>query len=213
MELQEKNKVQILSELAEANRIMAGIETQAGQQKTGCWMITSSVWGEGKTTLTAGVSMLAARSGEKRVLAVDMNWYSPGLHAYFGLSQGWKLKKNNNYRELIQESGIPCLDVLTAPVIPEDWDASSAVNSELAREILKQIKQAYDLIFVDTASVFPTNRRMTDPVVLASACDGAILIVLMGVTPRQQVKQTVVRLEGSGKPVTGIVVNCWKSRI
>ncbi len=216
MDILQKKIVQVFSELAEANRIQAGITSLIDRQPPVCWMVTSAAWGEGKTTITAGLSILAARSSDKRVLAVDMNWYSPGLHQCFGLTPGWslpQLSKDNNLSTLVCASGFPHLDVLTVPALNDNEETSGAEYAGLAREILSQAKKMYDIIFVDTSSVFPANRRMTDPVVLGSACDAAILVVLVGVTPRQQVKQAQVRLTGSGTHVAGVVVNKWKSRM
>ena len=112
---------------------------------------------------------------------------------------------------MIRPSGAANLDILTAPVSNGDDDSSSAESSGVAQGILKQAREAYDVILVDTASVFPTNRRMIDPVVLGNASDAVILVVLTGVTPRQQVKRARVMLEGSGAEVAGVVVNHWKN--
>ena len=92
MEIPERQKVQMLSELAEANRMLTGIENLVSAQKPFCCMVTSAAWGEGKTTLTAGLGLIAARRADKRILAIDMNWYSPGLHRCFGLTPEWDLK-------------------------------------------------------------------------------------------------------------------------
>ena len=80
----------------------------------------------------------------------------------------------------------------------------------MAQGILKQAREAYDVILVDTAAVFPTNRRMIDPVILGNACDAVILVVMSGVTPRQQVKRARVMLEGFS---AGVVVNNWKNKL
>jgi Mrp family chromosome partitioning ATPase len=214
MEIPEKQKVRMLSELAEANRMLTGIENLVSGQKPFCCMVTSAAWGEGKTTLTAGLGLIAARSADKRILAVDMNWYSPGLHRCFGLTPEWDLKaycQDRNLEAVIRPSGAANLDILTAPASGVDADCPSSESSGVAQGILKQAREAYDVILVDTASVFPTNRRMIDPVVLGNASDAVILVVLAGVTPRQQVMRVRVMLEGSGAGVAGVVVNHWKS--
>jgi Mrp family chromosome partitioning ATPase len=210
MEIPERQKVQTLSELAEANRMLTGIENLVSGRKQFCCMITSAAWGEGKTTLTAGLGLIAARRADKRVLAVDMNWYSPGLHRCFGLNAEWDLKcfcRDRNLETVIRPSGAANLDILTAPAPSGDDDSSSAESSGVALSILKQAREAYDVILVDTAAVFPTNRRMIDPVVLGNAGDAVILVVLSGVTPRQQIMRARVMLEGSGAGVAGVVVN------
>jgi protein-tyrosine kinase len=214
MEFPEKQKVGILSELAEANRMLTGIGNLVSSQKSFCCMVTSAAWGEGKTTLTAGLGLIAARSADKRILAIDMNWYSPGLHCCFGLNADWDLKaycQDRNLGAVIHPSGAANLDILTAPALGGDSGSPSAEISGVAQGILIQAREAYDVILVDTAAVFPTNRRMIDPVVLSNASDAVILVVLSGVTPRQQVMRVRVMLEGSGSGVAGVVVNHWKS--
>jgi len=211
MEIPERQKVQMLSELAETNRMLTGLENLGSSQKPFCCMITSAAWGEGKTTLTAGLGLIAARRADKRILAIDMNWYSPGLHHCFGLTAGWDLKdycRDRNLETLIHPSGAANLDILTAPASSGDGGSSSAESAGVAQGILKQAREVYDLILMDTAAVFPTNRRMIDPVVLGNASDAVILVVLSGVTPRQQVMRARVLLESSGGGVAGVVVNC-----
>lgn len=214
MDISAKKKVSMLSQLAEANRMLTGIENLVSKKTPFCCMITSAAWGEGKTTLCAGLGMLAARYTGKRVLAVDMNWYSPGLHQCFGLIPEWDLKaycQDRHLQTFIRPSGTVNLDVLTAPASGLDNDSSSAENAAMAQGILKEAIESYDMILVDTASVFPTNRRMMDPVVLCKACDAVVLVVLSGITPRPQVMKARVMLEGAGS-VAGVVVNHWKNK-
>lgn len=216
MEIPERQKVMILSDLAEANRMLMGIENLVSSQKPFCCMVTSAAWGEGKTTLTAGLGMTAARRTNKRVLAIDMNWYSPGLHRCFGLTPEWDLAgycQDRNLNAMTRFSGEANLDILTAPASGGDSDRSSAESSGVAQDILKQARETYDFILVDTASVFPANRRMIDPVVLGNASDAVILVVLTCVTPRQQVKRARVMLEDSGAKLAGVVVNHWKNKL
>jgi protein-tyrosine kinase len=216
MEIPERQKVQMFSELAEANRMLTGIENLVLGNMPFCCMVTSAAWGEGKTTLTSSLGMIAAKHAAKRILAIDMNWYSPGLHECFGLTPEWDLKRysqDNNLIDLIRPSGVANLDILTAPVSNGNGEGTNAENTGTAQAILKQAKEAYAFVLVDTASVFPTNRRMIDPVVLGNVCDAVILVVLTGVTPRQQIKRAQVMLEGSGGKIAGVVVNHWKNRL
>jgi protein-tyrosine kinase len=213
-EFSERQKIQVLYELAEANRILTGIETLVTPHTPFCCMITSAAWGEGKTTLTSSLAMIAAKRASKNILAIDMNWHFPGLHPYFGLVPEWDLKnysRDKNMNALIRPSGFPNLDILTAPVSNGHEDSFSTETSGLAQFILKQVRETYDFILVDTAAVFPTNRRMLDPVVLGNASDAVILVVLTAVTPRQQIKRARTTLEGSGAKLAGVVVNHWKN--
>ena len=112
MEISERQKVRMLSELAEANRMLSGIENLVSRQTPLCCMVTSAAWGEGKTTLTAGLGMVAARRADKRILAIDMNWYFPCLHRCFELTPEWDLKGyslDRNLETWVRPSGAASL--------------------------------------------------------------------------------------------------------
>ena len=149
MEFIEKQKVQVLSELAETDRTLAGLENWTQQTAIGCCLITSASAGEGKTLLTACLGRLSAQFHNKRVLLIDMNWHKPNLHNCFGLIPEWNLKNYFNeisIPDFIRSSGIPNLDILTAPISSNNGGNSSAENSRTAERILRESRELYDFI-------------------------------------------------------------------
>ena len=77
----------------------------------------------------------------------------------------------------------------------------------IAAEIIQQARKSYDITIIDTSKVFPTNRRMVDPVEIAKEVDGIALVVCGNVTPRQQVKRAKIMLETAGANVVGLIFN------
>lgn len=222
MEDLEIKKVKALSEVAEANRILTGLEARAAMDFTGrginapCYMITSAETGEGKTVITAGLARAAAKRGGRRVLAVDLNWFKPGLHECFGIQQEWSLadyEKSGKMASFIKASGVEGLDILTAPAANGKGTQPTAQSSGKAADILREAREGYGMVFVDTGSVFPPNRNMLDPVFIGRACDAAVLVALANVTSRQQVKRGRMMLESAGVPVHGLVFNNWKNSV
>lgn len=218
----EVKKAKALSEVAEANRILTGLEARASMDFAGrginspCYMITSAESGEGKTVTTAGLARAAVKRGGRRVLAVDLNWFKPGLHECFGMRQEWSLadyEKSGKASSFIKASGIEGLDILTAPAAEGKGAQPTAQSSGKAADILKEAREGYGLVFVDTGSVFPPNRNMLDPVFIGRACDAAVLVALANVTARQQVKRGRMMLESAGVPVHGLVLNNWKNSV
>jgi Mrp family chromosome partitioning ATPase len=218
----EMMKAKTLSEVAEANRILTGLDSAASKDLAGkgvsspCYMITSAETGEGKTVAAAGLAMAAARRGGKKVLVVDLNWYRPGLHRCFGFERNWTIsecERQGGPEGFVMPSGTEGLDVLTAPREEDQGRGPTAAASSKAADILRAARDGYDLVFVDTASIFPPNRNMLDPVFLGRACDGVFMVVLAGATARQQVKRGRMILESAGVPVFGIVLNNWKNRV
>jgi len=206
----------VMMELAETKRIYAAIAHIFQDSTRTCLVVTSAARAEGKTTTVAGLGAIAARQSGKRVLAIDLNWFSPALHGYFGLEPVFNQKSLDNEESItkvVQASGIENLDILTAPQPRMRNNGSSKDSSSLGMEIVRMARQAYDIVLVDTSSVFPTNRYMIDPVSLSGEADGTLLVVLASVTPRQAVKRAHTRLQASGAKVIGAVVNQWKNKV
>ena len=206
--------IEMLAEIAEMRRIYAMIDHSLLSSDPASLVVTSGSRGEGKTTIVAGLAAIAARQQNQRVLAVDLHWYAPTLHNWFGLEPTFDVERFRTDKSLadqVQPSGLDNLDVLTATVPSGDeigWDRDKHI---LSAEIIKQGREDYDFVIIDTCSIFPTNRRMMDPVTISKAADGVALVVLANVTPRQQVKKASMFLQNAGANIIGAAVNQWQN--
>lgn len=198
-----------IAQLAEMKRIYSAMETSLPETGPACVLVTSAGRGEGKTTAAAGLAALAASRGGKRALAVDLNWHAPALHRCFGLdlADGARLKDGASALESVGPTGITDLDLLPAFSSVPDGTDENAVGAD----IMRQARNAYDMVFVDASSVFPTNRRMMDPIAISKAADGVVLVVLAGVTPRQHVRKAQMMLHTAGSKLLGVIVNQWRN--
>jgi Mrp family chromosome partitioning ATPase len=211
-----KRHVGLLAEVAEIKRIYAATATRLASFKSACVVVTSAARGEGKSSLAALLATAAATYSRRNVLIVDFNWHNPALDQLFGLQEpvGFGvLKKEEGLGKEIQESGFKRLDVLPAPRQDQCNDLSSGESIALAFSVMEEAKSKYDLVVIDTSAMFPTNRKMLDPVVISAAADGVILTILAAQTPRQQVKKTLISLETAGANVLGTIVNQWKNPV
>ena len=205
-------EVKMLAEIAEMKRIYSVIE-QTLNVNPACVAVTSGARGEGKTTVAAGLAAVAALHANKHVLAVDLNWYSPALHKMFGVDLTFDFdiyKRDNSIKEMIQPTGIQNLDILTAR--SDQSRSRQEINKYLlGKEIVKQARENYDFTVIDTSSIFPTNRRMMDPVNIARIADGVAMVVLTNETPRQLIKRARMFLDTARVNVLGVVVNQWQN--
>ncbi|MCP4689814.1 MAG: CpsD/CapB family tyrosine-protein kinase, partial [Desulfobacterales bacterium] len=64
-----------------------------------------------------------------------------------------------------------------------------------------------DSLIIDACPMFPTNRRMIDPVAFSGIVDGVVLVTMAHVTHRQKVMRAKSILETSGMNVLGVVFN------
>ncbi len=215
MNVKFESMIETLTAIAEMKRIYASVEPVLLQSKPVCILITSAMKAEGKTVITAALSILAARKLKKRVLAIDLNCYKPVLHKCFGIGDDnlEQFRRGVSVENVARSTGVNNLDVLTTVQEESGGTGKSFDEGSTASEMIMASRDRYDLIFIDTASVFPANRHMIDPVSVARSVDTTIMVALANVTPRQQVKRALVSLETAGANVLGVVVNQWKNPV
>ncbi len=214
MTLLASKETESFAEIAEFKRIYTTLSTTFLKTKPKCLVVTSALRGEGKTTIVAGLGSTATLQGGNRVLAVDLNWHRPALHTCFGLNPTFDaaaFREKKRLTDHVQPSGIENLDILTATQPDKKSNRTGAEDTALGTEILKFARDNYDIVVVDAASIFPTNRNMIDPVSISVAADGVAIAVLTKVTPRQQVKRSQKLLETAGAKLQGIIANHWEN--
>ena len=180
----------LLGQIAETRRMFMAAESllDPAASSSPCLAITSAAPEEGKTLVLTGLATAAVQETSKPVLAMDLNWYRPALHQYFGLERTFKvhdLAANDAVRRYARPCGIQGLDILAAPLPCESKEAPiQEIGGGIAR-LIREARAAYGMVFLDCHSIFPANRHMIDPVSLGRLSDLVVLVVLAGVTPRQ----------------------------
>ncbi len=166
-------------------------------------LTTSPRAGEGKTLLAAHLAAAAAEAG-LRVVLVDANLRDPAIASRLGLTSGPGL-------QTVVGDTVPVTDV-----VHDHHDASIAVlsagpplaeparllASPAMRSMLAQLRESYDVVILDGASLSPTADALT----LASAVDGVIVVV----EPRSrldEVQQSIRELAALDANVLGVVLN------
>jgi polysaccharide biosynthesis transport protein len=166
-------------------------------------MVTSSLHGEGKSTLTLGLAVSAARM-HQRVLVIDVNLREPSLHKHLDLDNEWGLsllildETNPSFKDYIQPIH-PAIDVLTAGPLPED--TVKLLSSRRMKELLEEFEESYDLILIDAPPLLGT----VDARILATLCNAIVLVARMGQVTRAEVMQSTEILEKLN--LVGIIAN------
>jgi succinoglycan biosynthesis transport protein ExoP len=141
-------------------------------------MLTSTLVGEGKTTLALGLAASAAHM-HQRVLLIDANLQRPSLHKILDISNEWGLSLllvdeiNTQIRDYIQPIH-PSIDILTAGTLPED--AVKLLSSQRMKELIAYFEQNYDLVLIDAPAVL----EMVDARIIAPLCNGIVMVVRIG---------------------------------
>jgi succinoglycan biosynthesis transport protein ExoP len=167
-------------------------------------MITSAAPFEGKSTIASHFAIANARNGQKTLL-IDGDLRRPSIQRVMDL-EGERgladvLSENAPWKDaLVQKSGIPNLDILLA--------GSAAVRApELIGprldQLIEEVSKSYDLVILDS----PPVHGFPEPLRMATAVDGVIVIALAGRTSRKALAATIAVLTRLRAHVLGVVLN------
>jgi capsular exopolysaccharide synthesis family protein len=166
--------------------------------------VTSSLPGEGKSTLAANLAIAMAAS-QNRVLLIEADFRRPSMADFFdtrglmGLSD--VLASQSSLETSVEFVGIEGLMVLPCGRRPPN--PSELLGSEKMREVLVDCSAMVDLIIIDT----PPLIAVTDGAIVAGVSDGVLLVVEHGRTTRHQVESSVRALEAVRARLIGSVLN------
>jgi capsular exopolysaccharide synthesis family protein len=169
-------------------------------------VISSTLPGEGKSTISLYLAKVAAAMG-KRVLLVDADMRNPTVHRYVeSLTNTWGLSNaisgGAEAQDLIQT--LPeeeNLSVLTAGQTPPN--PARLLASAKMKDLLLDFQAKYDLVIIDT----PPLHGFADAKYLASQTDGLMMVVGLDKTEKPAVRQVLNDLEVSHINLLGIVAN------
>ncbi|MGP1384739.1 MAG: GumC family protein [Thainema sp.] len=171
--------------------------------------ITSALASEGKSTLTLGLALTAARLG-KRVLVIDGDLRRPTLHEKLGLlwdAQGLStfLSGKSTAVSPYQLSWLNSnIEVLPAGLEPSD--PVSLLSSQRMQELIASYENTHDLVLVDTSPVL----GKADALQIASYCSGVLLVAQLDRVTQTELNQAASML--SQLNVLGMVANGAKTR-
>ena len=167
-------------------------------------LISSALPSEGKSTVTANLSVALAQLG-KRVLSIDGDMRRPSLHRIFSMSNKLGLadylKGNSSWQRVVSPTVVPGLSVIVSGGRPRN--PAELLSSDRMEDVIRAAQSEYDIVLVDS----PTLLNMADSRVLASYVDAVLLIVKSGDTPKKLVKQAFNNLRTVSAKVVGVVLN------
>lgn len=167
-------------------------------------VVTSSVPGEGKTTVSSNLAEAFGQMG--RTLLIDADMRRPSVANNFGIPFSAPGLSNlvagtsdqSACVHPIDELGI---DVIPAGVIPPN--PLELLSSKKFASVLAGLEKDYDRIIIDTAPA----EVVSDALVLSTFANAVIYVVRADSTPINVVKSGVSRLRSVNAPITGIVLN------
>jgi polysaccharide biosynthesis transport protein len=167
-------------------------------------LVTSASPAEGKSTTAVHLAVAHAQQLRKTLL-IDCDLRRPGIpkvlrmNSSVGLSR--LLTEGSDWQQaLVRHDRASHLDILPAGAASRD--AAGLVGNYLP-QILLQASSIYDLIVIDSPPVLP----FPEPLQLAAAVDGVLLVALAGKTNRKAVAAAATALRRLPVNLLGVVLN------
>lgn len=171
-------------------------------------VVTSSLPGEGKSTVTAHLASMLADSGETTVL-IDADLRRPTQATRFGVEQQVGLTQllagSVKINDALVKTGQPKLFLLPAGRIPPN--PSELVGSRRMQQLISTLSQTMKVV-IDAPPLLPVS----DAGLLTTAADGALVVVQAGKTRTEQLGHAAKKLEQVNGKLLGVVLNMVKRK-
>lgn len=166
-------------------------------------MVTSSVPGEGKSTISFNLALAMAQT--KRTVLVECDMRRPSLRGRGIATDRPGLHEILSRRAFIPDCLTPFaggkLDILTAG--KSSRNPLELLSTTEFPEIIRQLSDDYEVVILDT----PPVGVVSDTLFMARIASTAVLVVHADRTPRKVVRRSVDALVDKGVGILGVVLN------
>jgi succinoglycan biosynthesis transport protein ExoP len=181
---------------------VCGTSVELGKGR--CVLITSAIGGEGKTTLAAQLAARCGNAGMSTIL-IDADLRRAALCLLLDVPEGPGLSDVLKDEATVEDVVIPVQGgtFVLFPAGTPVQDTSRILQSSKLGELITQLRQAYDLIIIDSPPILP----VPDGLILGRWTDGAVLASRFDISRFSQVERARRELDSAGITVLGTVIN------
>ncbi|WP_443624803.1 AAA family ATPase [Catenibacterium sp.] len=183
------------------NKLRSKVEASSDKHGYKSFMITSAYENEGKSSVAANLALALAKNGRKVVL-VDAYFNKPAVFKIFDLDGSKSLNKaiegtsSWSSQVVSDRSG---LDLL--PCSQDTLKSEILTNSKKLDEIMKELREEYDFVIVDTSPAYLLN----EPMAMNELVDATLFVVRQDYATSDVINETVKRLTYIKDNVLGVV--------
>jgi tyrosine-protein kinase Etk/Wzc len=165
-------------------------------------LITSSLPGEGKSTVAGNLAVVLSQIGS-RVLLVGCDLRRPSLYEMFDQQNvpGLVDMLIEDNRGALRQLATPRLDLITAGTVPPN--PAEMLDSERFRNFLTIVRQRYDYVVLDAPPVLP----VTDTQILTPLVDINLVVLEPCRVPEKAARQMVETLLAVDAKISGVILN------
>ena len=177
-------------------------------------LVTSSIPGEGKSTVAANLAISLAKKG-RRVVLVDCDLRNPSQGKIFRLEGSFPgiaavLKGETTLDNALCEikDGEQPLGLKLLPGSEKSSRMVEVLGTDAMGDVLEELKKTADFVILDT----PPSAMLADAMILVRHVDGVAYVVMGDFARRRVIYRGVEELTSSGTPVLGCILNGGKVR-
>jgi capsular exopolysaccharide synthesis family protein len=170
-------------------------------------LVTSGTSAEGKSTLAISLARMAARSGQK-VLLADCDLRRPSIAQALKLSTLTAMEDVLTGRATISNA-VTRDEATGLHIIPARSSESQPLDllsSDRMRDFLREAAKTYDFVVIDS----PPASLVSDALVLSELVDTTLYLIRWEATPRDVALAGVEQLRRAGAKIVGAVLNLAK---
>jgi len=166
-------------------------------------MVTSALPREGKSFVAANLAQVMVRQHGRRVLLIDADLRSPGMHRHLGTAQtpglsDYLLGEADEFA--VMQRG-PMENLFFIPAGRQATGAPELLANGRLKLLMQRVEPLFDWIVMDTPPVIP----VADSTLLANFCEGVLMVVRSNATPSDLARKA--REEFQDKLLLGVVLN------
>ncbi len=183
--------------------IQANLKFLSSDKELKVIVVTSSVPGEGQSTVAANLAAAMAQLG-RRVLLIDADLRNPEQHHFWGLNNVEGLSNvlvGQAEFSPINSLDIEHLEILTAGVTPPN--PLALLDSQRMASLIQSASSRYDFVIIDAPPLILTADALT----LGQMSDGILLVTQPGIVDRNSAAMAKEMLERSEQNILGLVIN------
>ena len=170
-------------------------------------LVTSSVPNEGKSFISVYLWKMLAEAGFKTAF-IDLDLRKATATNRYKVKTAEEVKGMDyylsgiaNYEDVVYSTNIengyfiPCTNVLENPTV--------LLEDPKFKELLNKLSDEFRYVIIDS----PPLDNVADGALIASMCDGAVMVVRSGYVSKKIIKQAVDQLDRVGCKLLGTVLN------